>query len=209
MYVLCVTLGRLFGKEVNGMEWLLKVFPEHYMHENYDSSWKKALLHVDKPLYFQETKNSDMFKIMKSLQMKKLEHLAEQAPDKELFMQDLSLITSLESDPENRVAAEERIKAVEKKAGVLICHGDQLTKERFETCKRLAQSGVSAVERFEFMPVFRIGMFHLRMNKTIQDIEAGMPVLVNIDDELSLGYFRTVLGLSFIRLGFHTFKLPV
>ena len=39
-------------------------------------------------------------------------------------------------------------------------------------------------------------MFHLRMNKSIMDIQCGMPVLVNIEDELSLGYFRTVLGLN-------------
>ena len=61
-------------------------------------------------------------------------------------------------------------------------------------------------QRFEFMPVFRIGIFHLRMNKTIQDLESGMPLLVNIEDELSLGYFRTSLGLressnSVTRLG--------
>ena len=39
-------------------------------------------------------------------------------------------------------------------------------------------------------------MFHLRMNKTIQDIETCMKTLVNVDDELSLGYLRTSLGLQ-------------
>ena len=39
-------------------------------------------------------------------------------------------------------------------------------------------------------------MFHLRMNKSIQDLECGMPTEVNVDDELSLGYFRTYLGLN-------------
>ena len=153
------------------------------------------LLHVDKPLYYQETKNSDMFKIMKSLQLQYLHFLLQQADDKDKFTEDLKLIVDPESDPDIRCAAEQRIKVEERKAGVLICHGDQLTKERFETCKRLAQSGASAVERFEFMPVFRIGMFHLRMNKTIQDLESGMPLLVNIEDQLSLGYLRTSLGL--------------
>ena len=39
-------------------------------------------------------------------------------------------------------------------------------------------------------------MFHLRMNKSIQDLESGMPAETNVEDELSLGYFRTHLALS-------------
>ena len=39
-------------------------------------------------------------------------------------------------------------------------------------------------------------MFHLRMNKTIQEIETCMKTLVNVDDELCLGYLRTSLGLQ-------------
>jgi hypothetical protein len=39
-------------------------------------------------------------------------------------------------------------------------------------------------------------MLHLRMNKSIMDLECGMQTVVNIEDELSLGYFRTVLGLN-------------
>ena len=41
-------------------------------------------------------------------------------------------------------------------------------------------------------------MFHLRLNKTIMDIESGMPNEVNIEDELSLGCFRTRFGLNHI-----------
>ena len=173
-YVTALTLGRLFGKEVDGMAWLLSVFPEHYAHQNSLNAAKKAISHVDKPMYAQETKNSDMFLILKSLQLQYLNLIREQVANKEEYFKDLNTILSVDSQPDKRAAAEKRIKLEEKKAGVLICHGDQLTKERFESCKRLAQSGASAVERFEFMPVFRIGMFHLRMNKSIMDIESGM-----------------------------------
>ena len=69
---------------------------------------------------------------------------------------------SVDCDKETREAAEERIKEQVKKSGVLICHGDQLTEERFESCKRLKQGSTSCFERYEFMPIFRIGMFHLR-----------------------------------------------
>ena len=195
-FVTASTLGRLFGKEVDGMGWLLTVFLEHYVHPNSDNAANKAIIHVEKPMYLQETKNSDMIKIMKSLQMQYLHLIGQQVDDKEEYFKDIDIITNVDSTPEMREAAEARIKVHEKKAGVLICHGDQLTKERFETCKRLSQSGVSAVERFEFMPYFRIGMFHLRMNKSIMDIESGMKSLVNVEDELSLGYFRTILGLT-------------
>ena len=91
-------------------------------------------------------------------------------------------------------------------SGELICHGDQLTHERFESCKRLAQGSSSAFERFEYMPIFRLGTFHMRMSKTIQDIENGMPVEVNREDELSLGFFRTVLGLTHISNNANTIK---
>ena len=39
-------------------------------------------------------------------------------------------------------------------AGELICHGDLLTNERFESCKRLRQGSTSAFERFEFSQPF-------------------------------------------------------
>ena len=195
-YVTAITVGRLIGEEVVGMEWLLSALPNHYTHKNSETAALKALIHVDKPMYYQETKNADMFKIMKTLQLQYLTLVGEQALDQKQYFQDLKMIMSLEITHDEREAAEERIKVEVKNAGDLICHGDLLTKERFETVKRLAQSGVSAIERFEFMPIFRIGMFHLRMNKTIQDIECGMPVAVNVEDELSLGFFRTILGLN-------------
>ena len=201
-YVVAVTLGQLFGKEVDGMSWLLSVLPKHYSHQNSNTAVSKALIHVDEPMYLQETKNSDMFKIMHSLQLRYLNLLIEQAEDMEQTKEDINLLSNSEVSVTVREEAEKRMKLVEKKAGVLICHGDQLTKERFENCKRLAQSGVTALERFEFMPVFRLGMFHLRMNKSIQDLECGMPTLVNVEDDLSLGYMRTVLGLTYIREGY-------
>ena len=44
------------------------------------------------------------------------------------------------------------------------------------------------------------------MNKTIQDIECCMKTEVNIDDELSLGYFRTCLGFNRISNKAETIK---
>ena len=80
----------------------------------------------------------------------------------------------------------------------MICHGDLLTEVRFESCKRLRRMCVTAVERFDFLRVFRLGTFHLRLNKTIQDVVAGIKSEVNVDDTLSLGFFKTILGLNHI-----------
>ena len=66
-----------------------------------------------------------------------------------------------------QLAAERRVKSAVTLAGEMICHGDLLTEVRFDSCKRLRRMCVSAVERFDFMRVFRLGTFHLRMNKVL------------------------------------------
>ena len=205
-FVTALTLGRMLAKELPEMKWLLEVFPKHYDHPNRATAGNKSLIHVSKPLYYQETVNDDMNKIMSSLQLEYLVLVGEQAADKDLYQKSLKKILSVECKEEEREAAEFEIKQQVSVAGELICHGDQLTNERFESCKRLAQGSSSAFERFEFMPIFRLGTFHMRMSKTIQDLENGMPIEVNREDELSLGYFRTVLGLTHISNNASTIK---
>jgi hypothetical protein len=205
-FVTALTLGRLMGKEVSGMQWLLDVFPKHYNHPNRDTAGNKSLIHVSKPLFYQETVNDDMNKIMSSLQLDYLNLVGEQSEQKESYFSDVRKILSVECQEEERKAAEIRIQEQVLLAGELICHGDQLTNERFESCKRLAQGSSSAFERFEYMPIFRLGTFHMRMSKTIQDLKNGMPIEVNRDDELSMGYFRTILGLTHITNNENTIK---
>ena len=194
--VTAVALGQLFGREVKGMEWLLAALPKHHEHPNSNTSSKKSMIFIDKPLYYQETKNSDMMKIMDSLQLKYLRLVGEHVDDRKKYEELLKLIQSVECSEDTREDAEKEIMEKVLSVGELICHGDLLTYERFECCKRLRQGSVSALERYDFMPLFRLGMFHLRMNKTIMDLECGMPTEVNIEDDISLGYFRTTLGLN-------------
>ena len=139
---------------------------------------------------------SEMFKIMDSLQLEYLNLVGQQAENREEYFSDLELMMSVDCEASKRKAAEKRIAIEVLRTGEMICHGDYLTNIRFETCKRLKQGSVTAFERYDFMKIFRLGMFHLRMNKTIQDIESGIPNEVNIEDELSLGWFRTELGLN-------------
>ena len=107
---------------------------------------------------------------MEVLQWQYLNLVGEQCDDKELYKKDLQSIYSVDLDKSARIEAEQRVKREVAKAGEMINHGDLLTEVRFEACKRLRRMCVSAVERFDFLRVFKPGTFHLRMNKTIQDI---------------------------------------
>ena len=104
----------------------------------------------------------------------------------------------MEVDKEVREAAELKVKEEVKEAGVAILHGDLLTDVRFETCKRLRRMAVTAVERFDFLVYFRLGTFHMGMNNIIQDVVAGIKSDVNVEDLLSMGYFKTTLGFHHI-----------
>ena len=197
-YVTAWTLGRIFGKRVPGFSWFLQVFPKHYRHPNSDNAGTKSHIFTQKPLNYSENSNADMIRIMEILQRQYLSYVGEQVgeSEKEVYEKDLKVIYSVDGDKSVRFEAEQRVKEVVSKAGELICHGDLLTEVRFEACKRLRRLCVTAVERFDFLRVFRLGTFHLRMNKTIQDLAAGMKSVINVDDILSLGFFRTILGLN-------------
>ena len=96
-----------------------------------------------------------MLQIMESLQLEYLNLIGEQAQDREKYFEDLRMMLSVECETVEREAAEERVKEHSLNCGVMISHGDYLTFERFESCKRLRQGSASAFERFEFMSVFR------------------------------------------------------
>ena len=196
--VVAWNLGRLFGKEVEGFSWLLQVFPNHYEHPNSGNAGNKSHIFTQKPLNYSENSNADMIHIMEVLQRQYLNLVGEQLENKEAYMKDLQLIYNADIDEVARVEAEERVKTVVTEAGDMICHGDLLTEVRFEACKRLRRMCVSAVERFDFMKIFRLGTFHLHMNKILMDIVSGMKSEVNVEDTLSLGYFKTILGLNHI-----------
>ena len=137
-----------------------------------------------------------MFKIMDSLQHQYLVMVGQQSENSEEFFKDMELVLSVDCDSDLRKEAKRRIDKEVLKAGEMILHGDLLTNIRFETCKRLKQGSITPIERYDYMKIFRLGLFHLRMNKTIMDLKGGMQNLVNVDDELSLGWFRTMLGLN-------------
>ena len=197
-YVTAWTIGKILGNEVEQFAWFSKVFPKHYFHENSKSSSNRSTLFTQKPLNYCENNNRDMLKIMEHIQLQYLNLVAEQSKQKEAFKEDLKVIYSVDEDKELRESAELRVKEEVRLAGVAILHGDLLTDVRFETCKRMRRMAVSAVERFDFLVYFRLRTFHMAMNKSIQDLVAGIKSEVNVEDTLSLGYFKTALGFNHI-----------
>ena len=187
-YVTVTTVGRFLGENIKRFSWLKKVFPAHHIHPNSNTSSIKSTLFTQKPLNYSENTNRDMLLIMDHIQLQYLNFVAEQADDPEVYKNDVKIIYSTDVDKYVREAAEERVKVQAEKAGVAILHGDLLTDVRFETCKRLRRLAVTARERYDFLTYFRLGTFHMAMNKIIQDIGAGMTNEVNVDDLLSLGY---------------------
>ena len=156
------------------------------------------MIFTQKPLNYSENSNADMIKIMDLLQWQQLKIVGQQVEDKDAYERDLKVIYSSNAEQSVRIEAEQRIMKAVIAAGEPICHGDLLTEVRFESCKRLKRMCVSAVERFDFLRIFRLGTFHLRMNKTIQDICGCMRSEVNVDDVPSCGFFKTILGLHYI-----------
>ena len=73
---------------------------------------------------------------------------------------------------------------------------------------RLRRNAATAEERLEFAQKFFLGLFHAEMSKTIQDICALMKDLVNLQEVLSLGWFRCLLGLSSVTNDPKVMKTP-
>ena len=167
-YVTAWTIGRMLAKEIEGFSWLSQVFLKNYKHPNSGNAATRSNIFTQKPLNYSENCNADMITIMEILQRQYLLLVVEQCDDKESFQRDLQSIYSTDVEKSARIEAEERVKKVVTEAGEMICHGDLLTEVRFEACKRLRRMCVTAVERFDFLRLFRLGTFHLRMNKTIQ-----------------------------------------
>ena len=166
---------------------------------NYNSqgkALKPSVLLTKKPQYYQETKNTDIVRIVQQEQLDFLLLVGEQIEDKASFMKDLDDIRDIETDDAVRIPAEKRIHEACKDCGEFIGHGDLLTFERFFIAKRLRRSAVSAFERLDFVKYFRPELFHMKLNKVTQDFAFTMRKDINSSDKLSLGWFNGYLQMS-------------
>ena len=154
-----ISIGRILAARVPGGEFLNKFLENHYEHPDSNNPLKPAITFVKKPQYLHEIKNNEMIQICKSLQLDFLLLTAEHVPNKEGFLSDIKVAKDIDSDVIEREAAEKRLHDEVKAAGVFISHGDQLTFQKFYDAKRLCRSGVTALERLEYVEFFRLGNF--------------------------------------------------
>ena len=196
--VVAITIGRALADRVPGAQFLKKLLKNHYQHPNSELVRNQATIFVKKPQYLHEMKNNDMIEIMKNLQQDFLELTAELVTDKEAFLSDLHLIQDIDCDITDREEAQKRMDLAVLQAGEYIGHGDQMTFWKFWDAKRLSQTGVTALERLEYLGNFRIALFHTKMSKIFMDYKASMRDEDNVDDVLTLSWFKAWLGLKSI-----------
>ena len=164
--VAAISVGRAIAERMKGGGEFLKILlKNHYEHPTSNLIRKPATLFVKKPQYYHEMKNNDMMEIIKNIQDDFLELSAELLDDKETFLADIQTVKNVDSDTVERKEAQTRIDAAVLEAGEFIGHGDQMTFEKFWNAKRLSQTGVTALERKEYLAYFRIALFHTKMSK--------------------------------------------
>ena len=150
----------------------------------------------------QETVANEMIDMLHELQMSKLEMLRSQRPDDKQFAEDLEEVSRVVPPVESpeakasRVAAEERVKAVVLEAGERVYHGDLLTFQKFTDAVLMRACCVRALDRFEFLGLPRIQLFHMVMAMRAQDIGVALPDPNNIDDCGSMSHGNAVMGIN-------------
>ena len=196
--VVATSVGREIASRVPGAQFLNKALKNHHDHPTSKLDRNPAILFVKKPQYLSEMKNTDMIKICQKLQLDFLELTAEHVLDKEAFLVDLKLANTIDCDIPEREEADKRIHDSVREAGLYIGHGDQLTFQRFYEAKRLCRTSVTAIERLEYLAHFRLALFHTKMSKTFMDYKACMVNDNNVDDPVTISYFKAYLGLDCI-----------
>ena len=201
-YVIAVSVGREIGFHRQDAENLVKYLPKHHQHKWSHLPLEEAQIKLVPPHYFQETVIAEMIQMAEELQKELLELLKNQIPNNLQFSNDLDHIYRVvpaEESPEAksaRLLAEYRVKAILLDHGENIGHGDLLTFQKFRQAKLMRISSVRAVDRLEFLGIFRMELFHLVMSKTAQDIKAGMPDRNMVCDKGSLANAAAKLGIN-------------
>ena len=91
-------------KHTTEIIFLLGIYMEQVLREVMRSNI--SVLLTKKPRYFQETKNTDIAKIVEQEQMDFLRLVGEQAVDKVAFIGDLAIIRDIESKDEIKISLE-------------------------------------------------------------------------------------------------------
>ena len=171
----------MLSENVPEARFLKEFFKKHYDHPNQSTNPKQSIIYIEKPIYYHEIVNEEMIQILDHVQTEFLLLVAEMIEDgeeKKTFLNDVAVLQSEETSIEIKDQAARRIHTTVLKYGEYIGYGDYLTFEKFYSAKGLSQSGVTALERKEFIKYFKIALFHLKMNKVSHSLS-----LLNIKEE--------------------------
>ena len=181
-----------------GFGWLKKFFPTHHNHPSSAQSKEASSAHVEKPLYLPETATLDMVRILTCLQDRWLELLEGAAEDRDRFIEMIRVLRDKDSTEVELDEAEDYIMEANLFVGGLIISGDQLTIDRIESAKRAQKGSVTCLERLDLISCSTSGMFHVDMNFIIYSFIGCMEDDRNLQDVLSLAYFKLKLKKNWI-----------
>ena len=142
-----------------------------------------------------------MIAMAEELQLSKLNLLAEIYPENIQYAQDLQTIqvevTPEESPDEKqkREEAEQRVMLVLLQHGELIGHGDLMTFQKMNQAVMMRVDEVRALDRLDYLGIFRLQLFHMVMAKNCLDIKAAMPDVNMVEDKGSLANAAAFLGI--------------
>lgn len=172
--VAAIAVGRKIGSLRPDAPQFLKYLKEHHTHKWSHLPLQPAKITLVPPHYFKETVISEAIQMNLELQSELLQLIKKQRPNDLEYANDLEHIyrpVCEEETPEEeqeRELAEHRVKLVTQNHGENIGHGDLLTFQKFLQAKLMMVSCVRAVDRLEFLGIFRMQLFHLCMAKTAQ-----------------------------------------
>ena len=200
-YVLMLALGRelatLLPDQVGHWQ---QVLPEHHDHPQSNLPPLKAQITILPPMHYRETEHKDMIAMAMELQMERLRLLLQIYPDNVQLSEDfdrIQLEITGEEAPDEKVereAAEQRVKHVLLQHGELISHGDLLTFQRVRQAIMMQADEVRALDRLDFIGLFRLQIFHLTMSKVCTDIISAMPNVNKVEEKGSLANVAALLG---------------
>ena len=198
------SIGRRLAAETVTAKVLGKHLPAHHPHLRSQLPNTIAIIIIKNPEYLQETKNAEFVEYLRREQWDFLTSVAESLKDEEKknYLKDLATIkhasdmVDMETEEEvvKREKAESRVLEAVAVYGEWIGWGDALTFKMFwHGAKSLCQGAVTALERLDFLSLFRIGFLHLKFNKVYLEYGKMMPSKTNIEDPGTLAELKALL----------------
>ena len=130
--VVFTALARKICCKIRGLEWVTKLYDEHYDHQYKDTATTRTVLHIESPKALDEKKRQDMIELLEDFQERYLTTGCEslRAEEKNEFLQAKQVVetaVSAAQPEEDFKKAEATLSKYVDKFGGLILHGDLLS----------------------------------------------------------------------------------